>query len=285
MSDAKSGSDPGANRPVGAAVATDAQRSDPASSSPAPASDEAESTATLGSRPADRRPTAPPSAPTPAWPPLTAPAAGSATRGPGSPPPPRPDSNGAAAKPAPSPVGAPVVPRPSPRPVPGPMSTPTGPNSHASLHLTADTDKFQFSEAVNQARQAVAAAAGRGPRRARLQLKKVDPWSMMKFSFATAFVLFVMGVVASTILYTVLDAMGVFDSLNETITSLTTSDEQGAAEGSPFTIDAKFVIGGSALLGAVNMVLFTAMATLGAFIYNVCADLAGGIELTLAERE
>jgi len=115
-------------------------------------------------------------------------------------------------------------------------------------------------------------------------LKKVDPWSMMRLSFAVAFVLFVMGIVASVILYTVLDAMGVFDSLNETITSLTSSGEQNAGS-STFAIDAKLVIGGSALLGAVNMVLFTAMSTLGAFIYNVCADLAGGIELTLAERE
>ena len=38
------------------------------------------------------------------------------------------------------------------------------------------------------------------------------------------------------------------------------------------------------LIGAVNVVLFTALATLGAFIYNVCADLVGGVELTLAEN-
>ena len=39
------------------------------------------------------------------------------------------------------------------------------------------------------------------------------------------------------------------------------------------------------LLGVVNMVLFTALSTLGAFIYNVCADLVGGIEVTLSEKD
>ena len=45
------------------------------------------------------------------------------------------------------------------------------------------------------------------------------------------------------------------------------------------------MIGASVLLGAVNMVLFTALATLGAFVYNVCADLVGGVELTLSEKD
>jgi hypothetical protein len=78
--------------------------------------------------------------------------------------------------------------------------------------------------------------------------------------------------------------MGIFDSLNETVVSLTTNQGEGSEDAS-FLIDAKLIIGGAALLGAVNMVLFTALATLGAFVYNVCADLAGGIEVTLAERE
>ena len=52
-----------------------------------------------------------------------------------------------------------------------------------------------------------------------------------------------------------------------------------------FKITAKGVIGTAVLLGAVNMVLFTALMTLGAFVYNVCADLVGGVELTLSEKE
>ncbi len=143
------------------------------------------------------------------------------------------------------------------------------------------TARTQVGEAVRNVRATVAAAASRGPRRARLQLKKIDPWSVMKFSFAVSLVLFIVSVVATALLYTVLDAMGVFESLNKTVGQLTASTDQAAPTKDDFVITAKLVIGGAALLGAVNMVLFTALATLGAFVYNVCADLVGGIEVTL----
>ena len=39
------------------------------------------------------------------------------------------------------------------------------------------------------------------------------------------------------------------------------------------------------VVGLVNVVLFTAFATLTAFIYNVCTDIVGGVEVTLSERE
>ena len=136
---------------------------------------------------------------------------------------------------------------------------------------------------MKAARAAVSAAAGRGPRRARLHLKRVDPWSVMKFSFAVSIVLFIVMIVATTVLYIALDAMGVFDSLNELLASLIGA---GGGDGEvSFQFTAKGVILVSALLGLVNMVLFTALSTLGAFIYNVCADLVGGIEVTLAEKE
>ena len=74
----------------------------------------------------------------------------------------------------------------------------------------------------------------------------------------------------------------VFDSVNGAVAEIT---GESGARAAPFRITAKGVIGTSVLLGAVNMVLFTALATLGAFVYNVCADLVGGVELTLSEKE
>ncbi|GAA0810499.1 DUF3566 domain-containing protein [Spirilliplanes yamanashiensis] len=142
----------------------------------------------------------------------------------------------------------------------------------------------RVTEAVRAARSAVSSAATRGPRRARLNLKRIDPWSVMKFSFAVSVVLFIVVVVATAVLYLALDAMGVWESVNGTLGELL-NNAGGNANSTPFTVTAWGVIGTSMLIGAVNVVLFTALATLGAFIYNVCADLVGGIELTLAERD
>jgi hypothetical protein len=104
----------------------------------------------------------------------------------------------------------------------------------------------------------------------------------MKFSFAVSLVLFVVAIVATSVLYLALDAMSVFDSLNKALAEVT---GPAGEEANAFKITAKGVIGTSVLLGAVNMVLFTALMTLGAFVYNVCADLVGGVELTLSEKE
>ena len=163
---------------------------------------------------------------------------------------------------------------------PGMTPPPTSPDALAPPPPPTSSSA-KVAEAVKAARQAVSAAAARGPRRARLHLKRIDPWSVMKFSFAVSLVLFIVLIVATTVLYIALDSMGVFTSLNDLVGSLVGGDKGG--DGFKFT--ARGVIGVSALLGVVNMVLFTAMATLGAFIYNVCADLVGGIELTLSEKE
>jgi len=145
------------------------------------------------------------------------------------------------------------------------------------------TGSARVTEAVRAARKTVSSAVGRGPRRARLHLKRIDPWSVMKFAFAVSFVLFVVVIVATSVLYLALDAMDVFASVNKMLADIVSST--GGQGNNSFRITAKGIIGGAALLGVVNVVLFTALATLGSFIYNVCADLVGGIELTLAEKD
>lgn len=133
----------------------------------------------------------------------------------------------------------------------------------------------------NTPRPVTARRPGRGPRRASLQIKRVDPWSVLKLALVLSIALFFVWLVAVGVLYGVLSGMGVWDKLNGTYNELT---QAGAASGDQL-ISAGRVFSIAAVIGAVNIVLFTALSTLAAFIYNVSSDLVGGIEVTLSERE
>lgn len=166
----------------------------------------------------------------------------------------------------------------------GPPTEAPGKRQPGSATGSAAVGAARVSETARAARSTISSAAGRGPRRARLNLKRIDPWSVMKFSFAVSVVLFIVVVVATSVLYLALDAMGVWGEVNRSLSDLVNASGGASSDGG-FRITAWGVIGTSMLVGAVNVVLFTALATLGAFIYNVCADLVGGVELTLAERD
>ncbi|MGP4018608.1 DUF3566 domain-containing protein [Saccharopolyspora sp. 5N708] len=121
----------------------------------------------------------------------------------------------------------------------------------------------------------------RGPRRASLQVKRLDPWSVLKLALVLSVALFFVWMIAVAVLYGVLDGMGVWNQLNGTFTELTQPDD---AASEPL-ISAGRVFGVASIIGAINIVLVTALATVAAFIYNVAADFAGGVEVTLSERE
>ena len=120
----------------------------------------------------------------------------------------------------------------------------------------------------------------RGPRRAHLAIKRVDPWTVLKVTFVFSLAMLIVGVVAVVALYVVLGGMGVFDSITKFLQDVSPGSNR-VQDYAPLSR----VAGGAAVIGAVNVVLTTALATLGAFIYNLCADLVGGIEVTLTERD
>jgi hypothetical protein len=124
----------------------------------------------------------------------------------------------------------------------------------------------------------------RGTRRARLRLVHLDPWSVMKTSFLLSIALGIVTVVAVAVVWSVLGAAGVWDSINQTVGDVLGGDTTQ-------TFDVKNYVGTSRVLGftmvvaVVDVVLITAISTLGAFLYNLAAVLLGGIEVTLAEDE
>ena len=126
------------------------------------------------------------------------------------------------------------------------------------------------------------AAGGRGPRRARLQLRHIDTWSAFKISFVLSIALFFIWMVAVGVLYGVLGGLGVFTTLNELFGQLGSASGTG---GGGDVITPGIVFGAAAVIGAVNIILLTALATVATFIYNLCSDLVGGLEVTLSERD
>lgn len=117
----------------------------------------------------------------------------------------------------------------------------------------------------------------RGPRRARLQLRHINPWTVLKFSCVLSVALFFVWLITIGVLYGILDGAGIIGKINDTVTTI-----QGGNATNPVT--AGIVFGSAAIIGVINMVLFVALSTIGSLVYNLCADLVGGIEITLSER-
>ncbi len=105
---------------------------------------------------------------------------------------------------------------------------------------------------------------------------------MMKLSFLVSVALAIVVVVAAFVLWQVLDGMGVFDSVSRIVTQVTRGEESGGVRIEDY-VGLRQVVTYTALISAINVVLITALATLGAFLYNACARLVGGLQITLAE--
>ncbi|MFW6773167.1 DUF3566 domain-containing protein [Nocardioides sp. CPCC 205120] len=120
-------------------------------------------------------------------------------------------------------------------------------------------------------------------RRAQLRLTRIDPWSVMKTAFLLSIAFAVVTVVSVFIVWSVLGAAGVWDSINSTIADVLGSEGSGDFDVQNY-VGMSRVLGLTMLISAVNVILITAMATLGAFLYNLAAALLGGIEVTLAEE-
>lgn len=138
------------------------------------------------------------------------------------------------------------------------------------------------SSGVTSRIQVASRTSTKGPIRASMQIRRVDPWTVLKVALVLSSALFFVWMIAVAFLYLVLGGMGVWSKLNSNVGDLLTSSG-GNAGGE--LVSSGTIFGGAALIGLVNIVVLTAMATIGAFIYNLTTDLVGGVEVTLADRD
>jgi len=168
----------------------------------------------------------------------------------------------------------------------------SGPIPRASQRTT-NTDRSETSGTTGSARPAVSEARetrenrvqvarrARGPVRASMQIRRIDPWSTLKVSLLLSVALFFVWMIAVAFLYLVLGGMGVWAKLNSNVGDLLNNTSGNSGE----LVSSGTIFGGAVLIGLVNIVLLTAMATIAAFVYNLTTDLIGGIEVTLADRD
>ena len=134
-----------------------------------------------------------------------------------------------------------------------------------------------------QAARRTPGAPVRAPRRARLRLSRIDPWSVMKVSFLLSIAFGIVTVVSVFLVWSVLGAAGVWDSINNTVSDTVSSGNNVSTFDISDYLGMSRVLGFTMLVSVIDVILITAIATLGAFLYNMAASLLGGVEVTLAE--
>jgi Transmembrane domain of unknown function (DUF3566) len=200
-----------------------------------------------------------------------------------------------ATEPSPGAVSAAAFAWETPGPAPAPPSSPArhflrpgGPAKAAAAPeaaaAAAGSASTQADRPEDPARGKPRRSSRRQARQAHLTVARIEPWSVMKFSFVVSLVAFVILFVAVSVLYGSLSALGVFDSLQRVVTNVTSSQDSAGVNAAKWFTASK-VLGYTALLGSLNIVLITAMATIGAVVYNLTSRLIGGIEVTLRETE
>ena len=115
--------------------------------------------------------------------------------------------------------------------------------------------------------------------RVRRIIRKIDPWTVLKVTLVLNFIVYLTVVLGLSILWVLLVNAGVPQGLEDIARRLALLDQDASLVGNIETLFTSVVS-----LAAVYMLTQTALATIGAFFYNLVSDLVGGIEVVVLEE-
>ena len=119
----------------------------------------------------------------------------------------------------------------------------------------------------------------RKPRRARVYVTRIDPWSVTKAAFLLALAIGIVIVVAVGVGFWTVDSTGALDAVSRTV-----DDVLGTGGFDLLTsLEMSRVLGLAAVIASVEIVLVSLLATIFAFLYNLTVGLTGGIEVVLSD--
>ncbi len=115
--------------------------------------------------------------------------------------------------------------------------------------------------------------------RVRRIIRRVDPWTVLKVSFIVYLVAAFAFMLASVMFWEVVERSGIPQRITEFLVQITLLDEGEA----PFSNTEQF-IRLSAVLAMTWAVLSCGLTTMAAVMYNLVADVVGGVEVVLLEE-
>ena len=115
--------------------------------------------------------------------------------------------------------------------------------------------------------------------RVRRIIRKIDPWTVLKVTFVLNFIVALTMVLGFSILWVLLVNAGVPQGLEDIARRLALLDADASLVGNVQPLFSSVVF-----LATVYLLTQTALATIGAFFYNLVSDLVGGIEVVVLEE-
>ena len=115
-----------------------------------------------------------------------------------------------------------------------------------------------------------------GPRTVKRTVRRIDPWSVLKLSFLFYASVVLVMLFAAMLIFFAADATGIVGKLETFIQGIGWPDW----EIRPIQLFRALL-----LIGVTNVVVWTAVNVFAAFLYNLVADIVGGIQVTFSERD
>ena len=171
--------------------------------------------------------------------------------------------------------------QPASFPSPGGQAENQGTAAFAADPIQAQNDGADASSSSKGSKKGKKTVAG--PRRVRLSLTRINPLSVMKVSFLLSVAAGIMLIVAAAFVWFMLDAMHVFSTIRD-LTGTVMDSKSNAYTALLEYLKLSRAISMATIIAVINIILTTALSTIGALLYNVTAAFVGGVHLTLADE-